>query len=204
MRLIKSIAAIALVALAGCATWETSYTNSVPTETSNGWKLNAVDFQVPSELSVSEANNYAPDADIVWQDEVLMPGETRQGQVDEIMTEAIRRGASTLPGSRPVNIQAELASFHTLTNFARYRLPFEGINNIAFTMQVTDARSGEVLVPSTLVRADFPALVGGGYQEALSRGETPEARITSHVAATVAGMLGQGPDNRFSVSQVGR
>lgn len=200
---VKFILALALMTLASCANWQTSYTPVSP-DVSKNWALGSVSVDVPLSLSAGEANVYAPSADIVWQEEILPPGEIRHTQVDAIMTEAVTRGAAGLSGSRPVNIEVEVTRFHALSDYARVRLTNEGVHDITFLFKVTDARSGEVLVPEQLVRADLIAFSGQDSIDALAIGQTQRVRITDHVAATVAGLLGTGPDNRGEFQRLGR
>ncbi|WP_425090419.1 DUF6778 family protein [Tropicimonas sp. S265A] len=198
------IAAAILTLLVGCASWQTAYDAPVSSDVSKNWRLNSVSVDVPLTLSVGEANVYAPSTDIVWQEELLPTGTTRHAQVDAIMTDAVRRGASALPGSRPVDIQVVVSRFHALSDYARVRLSQEGVHNINFTLQVTDAGTGAVLVPATPIQSDLVAFTGQDSIDALAAGQTQKVRITQHVAETVAGFLGVGPDNRAEFTRLGR
>lgn len=202
-RVRSCILTFVLVAIAGCARWETAYTPVSP-DVSQNWALGSVSVDVPLTLSAGEANVYAPSSDIVWQEELLPVGTLRHTQVDEIMTEAVTEGASGLSGSRPVDIQVEVSRFHALSDYARVRLTNEGVHDINFTMEVTDAATGEVLMPEQFVRADLVAFTGQESIDALAEGQTQRVRITEHVAATVAGILGTGPDNRNEFYRLGR
>jgi hypothetical protein len=119
------------------------------------------------------------------------------------MTDGVRRGASTLPGTRPVNVQATVTQFHALSDYARVRLAFDGVHNIQFILQVTDAETGEVLVAPQAVKATLPALSGQESIDALAIGQTQQVRITDHIAETVAAVLGTGPDNRERFLRIG-
>lgn len=200
----NGILAAALVVLASCGVnWETSY-EPVAREVSQDWALGRVNVDVPLSLSVGEANVFAPSTDIVWQEEILPPGTTRHAQVDEIMTEAITRGASGLNGTRPVDLNVEVTRFHALSDYARVRLVNEGVHDITFLMEITDTRTGEVLVPETPIRTDLIAFSGQDSIDALAQGITQRVRITDHVAASIAGFLGTGPDNRNTFRRFGR
>lgn len=193
-----------LVVLAGCGvTWKTAY-DPVPSDVSQGWALGSVNVDVPLSLSASEANVFAPSADIVWQEELLLPGTTRHAQVDEIMTEAITRGASGLSGSTPVDLNVEVTRFHALSDYARVRLVDEGVHDITFLMEVVDSSTGDVLVPETEIRTDLIAFAGQESIDALAQGITQRVRITDHVAASIFGFLGVGPDNRNQFRRFGR
>jgi hypothetical protein len=60
-----------------------------------------------------------------------------------------------------------------------------------------------VLIPKALIRAELIALSGAEMRAARAKGQTQKSMITNHVARTVAGWLGIGPDNRGSFSRRG-
>jgi hypothetical protein len=189
--------------LAGCVagggTFKTDYDPLSPGVTSN-WRLSDVRVTVPRSLVVSEAKTLLPAADIVWREDPL--GD-RYAQVATIMDAAVTRGAQGLRGSRPVIIDITVTRFHALTFEAELREQNWGVHNIDFTAQVVDARSGEVLVAPTDIRAELPAYSGSQMREARRKGITQKSMITNHVAKTVAGWLGIGPDNRGEFSRQG-
>ena len=74
---------------------------------------------------------------------------------------------------------------------------------MAISAQVVDARTGEVLLPATKIRAETPAWSGARMKAARAKGITQKSMITNHVAATIAGWLGLGPDNRGTFSRQG-
>ena len=167
---------------------------------SAGWRLADVRVAVPKTLVVSEAKSLLPTADIVWRED---PMGDRYAQVATIMDNAITRGAQGLRGARQVIIDVTVTRFHALTFEAELRDQNWGVHNIDFTAQVVDARTGEVLVPATAIRAELPALSGQQMRDARKRGLTQKSMITSHVAKTVAGWLAIGPDNRGEFSRQG-
>ena len=57
--------------------------------------------------------------------------------------------------------------------------------------------------PQRKIRAETPACSGARMKAARAKGVTQKSMITNHVAATVAGWLGLGPDNRGSFSRQG-
>jgi len=116
-RLIVLLAAPLLLAACAGGKWETDYGDVIDPKAARSWRVVDVDVRVPRSLTVSEANTYAPDADIVWRGDP--PGD-RYKQVDAILTEAIRRGSAGLRGKRPVRIVATVKQFHALTEKARY------------------------------------------------------------------------------------
>lgn len=183
----------------GGGSFKTEY-DPVPAGVSAGWRLAEVRVSVPKSLVVSEQKSLLPNADIVWREDPL--GD-RYAQVDTIMTNAITRGAQGLRGSRPVIIEVTVSRFHALTFEAELRDQNWGVHNINFTAQVVDARTGEVLLPATAIRAETPAFAGQQMRDARAKGITQKSMITNHVAKTVAGWLGIGPDNRGEFSRQG-
>jgi hypothetical protein len=193
---------LSVAALTACVPgnrFETAY-DPVPAAVSQGWRLSDVQVDVPKTLVVSEAKSLLPNADIVWREDPL--GD-RYIQVDKIMTDAIRAGAQGLRGSRPVIIDVTVTRFHALTFEAELRGQDWGVHNIDFIARVVDASSGEVLLRDTLIRAELPALSGAQMAEARKQGQTQKKMITAHVARTVAGWLGIGPDNRGAFTRSG-
>ena len=184
--------ALLLTACVGGATFETDY-DPIPADVSAAWRLAEVRVDVPRTLVVSEAKSLLPNADIVWREDPL--GD-RHDQVDVIMTNAITLGAQGLRGRRPVIIAVTVTRFHALTFEAELRGSDWGVHNIDFTASVVDAATGAVLVGPTDIRAELPALSGEQMKAARAQGRTQKSMITNHVARTVQGWLGIGPDNR--------
>lgn len=200
----QALVVLALSVLAGCGAtgnFKTDYETGVAAQQSASWRLGSVTVNVPDSLTVSEANTYAPDADIVWRGE---PRGDRYEQVRGIIAEAAQRGASGLPGRRAVNVHLQVTQFHALTERTRYTLSSSGVHNIDFIIRVTDARSGEVLAGPEAVQADLVGYVGNEALAAEARGETQRVRIIDHVSRTIAGWLGIGADMRGIVRRAGR
>jgi hypothetical protein len=196
--LLLGATALLLSACVG-ASFQTDY-DPLPADVTRAWRLAEVRVAVPETLTVSEARSLLPNADIVWRED---PMGDRYAQVDRIMTDAITTGASALRGARPVIIDVTVTRFHALTFEAEQRGQNWGVHNINFTAQVVDARTGEVLVPPTAIRAELPALSGDAMREARREGRTQKSMISNHVARTVQGWLGIGPDNRGSFNRQG-
>lgn len=204
MTLTRRIALIGLTAtlLAACVgggTFKTEY-DPVPADLAKSWRLAEVRVSVPKSLVVSEAKTLLPSADIVWRED---PMGDRHAQVGKIIQTAVLRGAQGLRGSRPVVIDITVTRFHALTYEAELADSDWGVHNVDFTAQVVDARSGEVLLPATAIRAETPAYSGAKMKALRAKGQTQKSIITNHVAATVAGWLGLGPDNRGTFSRQG-
>jgi len=203
-KLFASLAISSALLLSACgAKWETAYPDDINPEVSRGWRVAAVDVQVPASLSVSEENSYAPDADIVWREDPYGKG-TRYQQVDAIITEAAKRGAKVLHGGKPVKIVIVLQNFHALSEKARYGLENAGVHDITFTAQVFDARSGAPLSQPDLIKADLVAYVGKEAIEAERKGITQKVRIIDHVSKVIAGWLSHTVDVRGTFSRTGR
>jgi len=193
------IAIVVTACVGGGGSFETTY-DPIPAEVSRAWRLAEVRVTVPKSLWVSEAKTLLPKADIVWREDPL--GD-RHDQVARIMDAAITRGAQALPGGRGVIIDVTVTRFHALTYEAELRGESWGVHNIDFTAQVLDAGSGAVLLAKAFIRAELPALSGAEMKAARAKGQTQKSQITAHVARTVAGWLGIGPDNRGTFSRRG-
>lgn len=204
MRKILLLGAVVGTVLTGCThfggTWRTNYSDVVDPAVARTWRVVDVDVRVPETLTVSEANTYAPVADIVWRGE---PRGNRYEQVDRIITEAATAGVQDLRGSRPVRLVIVMSTFHALTERARYGLEHSGVHNIRFAAQIFDARTGAPLTPSDAIDADLIGYSGDDAIEAEARGETQRVRIVQHVTETIAGWVGTGPDVRGTFSRGG-
>lgn len=179
--------------------FETAY-DPLAADVTSGWRLAEVRVSVPATLSVSEAEILLPDADIVWRED---PAGDRHAQVATIMKAAVTKGAQGLRGGRPVIIAVTVTRFHALTYIAEQSEADWGVHNIRFTAQVVDARTGEVLLAPVEIRAELPALSGAAMRAARQKGVTQKSMITGHVARTIAGWLGVGPDNRNDFNRQG-
>jgi hypothetical protein len=198
-----ALVALAATLLSACVggggSFMTDY-DPISADVSAAWRLAEVRVNVPRSLSVSEAKTLLPNADLVWREDPL--GD-RYAQVDTIMTNAITRGAQGLRGSRGVIVDVTVTRFHALTFEAELRNQNWGVHNIDFTARVVDAASGATLVGPTDIRAELPAYSGTQMREARRKGITQKSMITNHVAKTVQGWLGIGPDNRGEFSRQG-
>ncbi|MGB3313571.1 MAG: DUF6778 family protein [Albidovulum sp.] len=201
MRFLGSVRTLAVVALAfGLAACGGSFrTHYDQPARADNWVVSDVAVSVPQSLSVSEQESYVPKADIVWREDPL--GD-RYAQVATIMKSAIARGASGLKGSRSVRLEVTMARFHAMTFTAETRAP-AGVHDVEFTITARDAKTGEVLAGPEYIEASLPALTGGEMAAARLHGETQKSQISDHVAKTIAGWLGAGPDIRQTFSSVG-
>lgn len=192
---------LALVALAACSgSWETDYAAPQDAEVTRGWHINTINVVVPDELTVSEANTFAPDADIVWHGD---PFGNRQDQVAAVVETGIRRGARQLRGPRGVDLVVTLQEFHAVTPKAQAEAP-SAVHNITYVIQVLDERTGEALTEPDVIRADLPAFTGAQAIQAITEGQSQKVRITNHLERVTLGWLGLGPDPRQAFGSVGR
>lgn len=200
LRAVLSFCGLALLAACSGGEWKTDYPANVSAKQAAAWNVVKVDVRVPRTLTVTEDNSFAPNADIVWREELV--GDRYQ-QVDAIITEAAQRGASRLRSGRGVILQIDLQTFHALSQRARSRLNSSGVHNVTFVARILDARSGAPLTPDSLIQADLLAFVGDQAIKAERQGQTQRVRIINHVSKVIAGWLG-GPDVRSSFSRRGR
>ena len=197
----NKLLSLCLVLLAGCSgSWKTDYETGIETSVSKAWNVREVVVSIPSDLTTTETNTYAPNADIVWHGDPL--GDRRQ-QVAAIMQNGIALGARTLRGRQSVNLSVTLQEFHALTPIARSQAP-SAVHNISYIIQVFDRRTGEPLTEPELIRADLEAYVGEAAFEAFTQGETQKVRITRHLKEVTASWLGAGPDVRRTFNSTGR
>lgn len=190
-----------MITLAGCSgNWGVKYDDPPDPSVTRSWKLARVVVSVPDTLTVSEANTYAPNADIVWHGEEF--GD-RRAQVRAILTEGLTRGASGLRGNRPVILSARLVQFHGVTPLAIDQAP-GAVHNIKFDLQVVDARTRAPLTEGQRISADLEANVGTAAVIAAVEGNSERVRIVRHLAEVTAGWLGTGPDRRRTFQGFGR
>ncbi|MCV6591369.1 MAG: hypothetical protein OIF48_00335 [Silicimonas sp.] len=187
--------------LAGCSGgWEVDYEDGVDLSTSQNWKVTNVTVAVPKSLTVSNADTYAPNADIVWHGE---PFGDRRAQVARLVDEGITKGSAGLKGKRPVTIAVEVKRFHAVTPRSVARAP-GAVHNIRYITQVIDNATGAKLTTAESVDADLEAYVGAAAVTAALNGDTQRVRIVNHLARVTRGWLGTGPDQRRTFSGVGR
>ena len=192
---------LSLLALAACTdNWGTKYRDPPDPSETRLWRLSSVAVTVPDSLTVSNANTFAPNADIVWHGEDF--GD-RRAQVKAIMTEGLTRGARGLRGRRPVVLAARVVRFHAVTPISVDQAP-SAVHNIKFDLQVYDARTRAPLTQAQRISADLEANVGTAAIVAAIRGDTQRVRIVRHLASVTAGWLGTGPDQRRTFEGIGR
>ena len=192
---------LAPLVLAACSgSWATDYETGYTADVSRKWNVREVIVTVPDDLTVSEANSFAPNADIVWHGEGF--GDRRK-QVAAIVKEGITQGARGLRGSRQVTFSVTLEEFHALTPIAISRAP-SGVHNISYYIQVFDSRTLQPLSEPVRIQADLTAYTQAAAVAAAQDGQTQKVRITAHLARVTRGWLGIGEDPRGKFSGVGR
>ena len=187
--------------LAGCAgRWTVAYPQALDPAVTRRWTVRQVISTVPDSLTISNDNTYAPNADIVWHGD---PYGDRREQVAAILKEAVTAASTPLRGPRGVAISTQLLHFHGVTPIATNRAP-GAVHNIAFRIQVFDARTREPLTGAALIDGDLEANVGATAVTAAVAGETERKRIVEHLTRVVQGWLGIGPDPRREFTSFGR
>ncbi len=189
-------------ALLGACSSNWAIDHGTPLDPAIAKTWNVVDVQafVPDELTISNSNTFAPNADIVWHGE---PFGDRRAQVAQVLKEGIRKGSTRLNGPRPVIITASLREFHAVTPTAVARAP-AAVHNIRYTTQVVDSASGQPLIDAVSITADLEAFVQSAAVTAAIDGNTQRVRIVNHIARVTESWLGIGPDQRRRFTSFGR
>lgn len=144
-----------------------------------GWQVT-----VPETLKVSEANTIKPSGDIVWRGD---PFGDRYAQVKAIMEASLAKAAPQVRGNLPITVQVVVRRFHALTERTRYT--YGGLHELRYDLQVTNAETGEVIIPAYTVDATFRGY--GGYQalDAERRGFSQKRRVTDHLFQSIVYQL---------------
>ena len=146
-----------LFLLAGCGTsWTVAYDDSTSALGPTKWHVHDIVVTVPDELTETNANGFAPNADIVWHGE--RAGD-RRNQVAAIVREGVSKGVRGLKGPRGVDLSITLRHFHAVTPRAVSQAP-GAVHNISYVIQVFDDVSGEPITEPEVISADLEALVG--------------------------------------------
>lgn len=144
------------------------------------FSVSKINVNVPKTLSVSEADSLYPQADIIWEGDAL--GD-RHAQVKAIFESAFYRGTSDMIGANELELDVEVLRFHGLDEMAG--LAPEGMHNMAFSLTVRRASTGEPLAPARLVQVDLPALAGKNAMKADQKGQTSKVRITDQLTQAI-------------------
>jgi hypothetical protein len=139
---------------------------------------------VPDFLIVSEANNYLPNADIVWRGD---PPGNRYKQVDDLVTTAMETGVAGLHGPQKVEVVVQIARFHALTE--RARADVGGYFGIWFYLSVRDPVTHQPIRPDVLFDATKEALGGRAAVVQELAGSTQKVIITEHLERMIRAAL---------------
>jgi hypothetical protein len=139
---------------------------------------------VPDFLIVSEANNYLPNADIVWRGD---PPGNRYKQVDDLVTTAMETGVAGLHGPQKVEVVVQIARFHALTE--RARADVGGYFGIWFYLSVRDPVTHQPIRPDVLIDATKEALGGRAAIVQELSGSTQKVIITEHLERMIRAAL---------------
>ena len=192
---------VAAFVVPGCSgNWGVKYSDVPEPNKAKNWYVVGVRVTVPDSLTVSEANTYAPSADIVWHGEEQ--GD-RRAQVRAIIKEGLSRGSRKLDGRKGVILAARVIQFHAVTPIAVNQAP-GAVHNIKYDLQVYNARTLKPLTDPQRVSADLQANVGTSAVIAAINGNTQRVRIVRHLTAVTEGWLGLGPDQRGTFEGIGR
>lgn len=196
-----SLGVLLVLLLTGCGgRFATSYDAPLSPVVTRTWTVVDVQVDVPAQLTVSDANAFAPRADIVWHGD---PAGDRRAQVAAVMEDGVRLGVAPLQGENEVVLGVTLQEFHAVTPRAVNTAP-AAVHNISFTIQAFDAATAVPISQATLITADLEALVGASAVIAAREGRTQKARITAHLAQVIQSWLGIGPDVRRKFTSLGR
>ncbi len=196
-RILGTIALVAL--LGGCNSLATrnapleqlpstnvsSALTGIKSSQSVAWHIKDVRVTVPETLTVSEANLYLPNSDIVWRED---PHGDRRAQVRDIIDLAVSQAAMNLNGNSPVYLDIDVKRFHALSQKARVSVG--GIHSIIFEVCIRDVDTNVELVDPFPVEIKLKALGGQKAIDAEMRGETQKVRITREITAVMKQYLG--------------
>ncbi|MGO4914978.1 DUF6778 family protein [Pseudogemmobacter sp. W21_MBD1_M6] len=180
------LVAVAALGLQACSTVDTATRAStmdspILSTRSLSFAVKDVRVSVPESLSVSEANLFYPQGDIVWRGEAR--GD-RHAQVAAMFDAGMKRGVASMKNTgQPVIVDIQVARFHALSEKARYS--FGGVHNIKFVMTVRDATTGAIILPAREINSDLKGLGGNAAIEAEARGFTEKVQITEHLARVI-------------------
>lgn len=140
------------------------------------YDVTAVNVSVPASLTVSEANSFHPNADIVWHGDA--PGD-RRAQIKAIFDTAAAQATATMHKGPKVVVEIEVVKFHAVTDKTRYTVG--GIHNMTFMMSVRDVETGAILQAPRLVVADVKAAGGARAEAEDAAGRTQKVVVTERL-----------------------
>ena len=200
------IAAMLMAGLtvAGCgSTFSTAYDTAAPAVARSDWRVTDVRVATPKELTTTEQNSFMPKVDVVWHGD---PPGNRIEQAAAIVKQGVEQGFAGLRGKHGVVATVTLRRFHSETPKAYFEAPAgAGVHSVTFDLTITDAKTGAVLAGPERIKADLPST--GAAKDGKKPGKLPSAlwkkQIGDHIAATIRGWSGTGPDIRGSFTRMG-
>jgi len=153
-------------------------------DVARSYELTGLNFAAAPDLTVSEAANYYPVADVVWRGD---PVGDRIAQIGSMFTEAAARNTGNLGGTQPIVVDVVLDRFHGVTERTQYTIG--GVYNIAFRMTIRDARTGAIIEPERRVVFNLDAPGGQQAIELDRAGQTQRIRVTDFLASSLRAEL---------------
>jgi hypothetical protein len=144
------------------------------------YDVGSITVNVPRSLTVSEANLYHPNTDIVWRGEPL--GD-RYAQIEAILTEAMAKGTEQMDSGPKVDIEVTLLRFHCVTEKTRYS--FGGMHSMNFELTVREAATGAVLDGPRVVVANAKASGGQKAMDEELSGLTQRVVVVDRLAEAI-------------------
>jgi hypothetical protein len=141
------------------------------------YDVQAVNFVVPPSLTVSEANTFHPNTDIVWRGDER--GD-RRVQIKAIFDTASLQATNSMHFGPKVVVDIELLKFHAVTEKTRYTVG--GVHNIEFIMSVRDVETGTILQMPRKIIADVKAAGGARADAEEAAGRTQKVVVTERLA----------------------
>jgi hypothetical protein len=186
---IMAILSLGNIANAQGSLWRTYYKSPISTFETNRWSVNKVDVQIHSSARVSGGT-----ANIVWTGQGTGNAASK---VSSIMADATKLGSQKLRGRKSVDFDIVIHDFKSPTaRVRRMERTDLGVHHINFSIGITDAKTGRLLLAPTIIEADLEALTGSYAKAFAAQRQGQRERVTQHLASVVQGFLGQGPDPR--------
>lgn len=158
----------------------TGASSEMPVVLAAQYQVAEIEIIVPKTLTVSEANTYLPQADIVWRGDPL--GD-RHAQVKAIFETAFGAGTAQMVKGPRVKVIAEITSFHCLTEKTRFTIG--GNHNMRFNLTVVDLDTGAVLQGPRPIIADVEAAGGQAALAEDAAGRTQKVVVTERLAQVI-------------------
>jgi hypothetical protein len=163
------------------------------------YDVQVVNVSVPASLTVSEANTFHPNSDIVWHGD---DRGDRRAQVQAIFQNASAQATRSMQIGPKVVVEIEVVKFHAVTDKTRYTVG--GVHNLEFMMSVRDAATGEILQAPRKVIADVKAAGGARAEAEDAAGRTQKVVVTERLEQVLRRELSAQVTNMPANAQVTR